>query len=131
MVCNYSALKHVMVALVALALGMSAFAHRAMPVDDEVFASASAAPAGIDLSAYRLPDGTLPSFCITPESGEHGSGTSCEFCTLAAGTALPDLQPLPSPAQAESCKQHLPLSAQISTPFMERAHSVRAPPSFS
>ncbi|MEN0088737.1 MAG: hypothetical protein AAF737_09925 [Pseudomonadota bacterium] len=44
-----------------------------------------ALPAGIvaDLEAYRLPDGTLPSFCLPGEDGSHALSADCESCRLA------------------------------------------------
>lgn len=70
--------------LCALALVFVAFAHQ--PV--------SAASAQPDLSAYTLPDGTLPVLCLT-DSGDtdhhksawHGNG--CEACRLSASVILP------------------------------------------
>lgn len=71
--------------LCALALVFVAFAHQ--PV--------SAAPAQPDLSAYTLPDGSLPVLCLTDTGGDkdhHSSawhGNGCEACRLASSVILP------------------------------------------
>ena len=69
--------------LVAIALALTAFAHRAAPVN--------AAPAA-DFLAYVLPDGTLPVLCLT-ESGDensdhHKGSAACEFCRIAGAIAF-------------------------------------------
>lgn len=71
--------------LCALALVFVAFAHQ--PV--------AAFPAQtIDLSAYTLPDGTVPSLCLTDSGdGDHHKsawhGTGCEACRLVSSVILP------------------------------------------
>lgn len=54
-------------------------------------ARAASAPA-IDLSAYALPDGTLPVLCLSPADDGSSSGTphshGCEACRLAATPEL-------------------------------------------
>lgn len=78
-------------ALYALAMASLPFAHR-QP-------ATAAAP---DLSAYALPDGTLPILCTTNPNGsgksQQGSGT-CDACRLtsAPGLVLPALAALPPP----------------------------------
>lgn len=66
----------------ALALVLSTLFH----------ASALPRQPGGDLSAYRLPDGTLPVLCLPGSAGQKPdgtSGTSCPYCTLASMPALP------------------------------------------
>ena len=48
----------------------------------------------VDLSAYALPDGTLPVICHSPSGTDNGSGkaiflSDCEFCRLASAAILP------------------------------------------
>lgn len=87
-------LRATVAALYALAMASLPFAHRQ--------AATAAEP---DLSAYALPDGTLPILCTTNLKGSgkshQGSGT-CEACRLtsAPGLVLPALGALPSPAIA-------------------------------
>jgi len=68
--------------LCILALSFAAFAHRAAP-----FASAADA----DLSAYMLPDGSLPVLCIGGEAtGDAAFPASiCPFCVLAKSIVAP------------------------------------------
>ncbi|WP_337660048.1 hypothetical protein [Anderseniella sp. Alg231-50] len=80
--------------LCVIALLVVGFAHR-VP-------AASPQP-DIDLSAYALPDGTLPVICHTPAGTDDGSGNAiffsdCEFCRLASAAILPS--PLDIRAQA-------------------------------
>lgn len=46
-----------------------------------------------DLSAYALPDGTLPIFCLTDtggsQKGKHLHGQPCEACRIGAAALLP------------------------------------------
>ena len=71
--------------LCALALVFVAFAHQ--PV--------SAAPALDDLSAYTLPDGSLPVLCLTDTGNKKDHhktawhGTGCEACRLVSSVILP------------------------------------------
>lgn len=71
--------------LVAFALVMTAFAHR----------PAVAGPA-FDLSAYVLPDGSLPDLCIPGRSEGGKAAAPCEFCRLASAIIVP--QPPCEPA---------------------------------
>ncbi len=69
--------------LCVIALLLVGFAHR--------IPAASPQP-DADLSAYALPDGTLPVICYSPP--DTGSGTAiffsdCEFCRLASAAILP------------------------------------------
>lgn len=77
-------LRHVSGFLCALALLLTAFAHQpvvAQGID------------GVDLSAYRLPDGSLPIICYNgpgdKEGGSQMNGPHCPFCTLAKSIVLP------------------------------------------
>ncbi|PWW02041.1 hypothetical protein DFR52_102706 [Hoeflea marina] len=66
-----------------LSLVLVGFAHRPVAV---------ASPAAAELSAYALPDGSLPSFCLPGDGSDGKSGARsghCEFCRIAAGAMLP------------------------------------------
>ncbi|MGH7005186.1 MAG: hypothetical protein ACREIP_14680 [Alphaproteobacteria bacterium] len=86
--------------LCAVALLCVAFAHR------PVSAAPSDAP---DLSAYALPDGSLPTLCLTDTGdGDHHDkawhGNGCEACRLSASVVLP----VPASAQG---RKIVPLQA--------------------
>jgi hypothetical protein len=55
----------------------------------------------IDLSAYALPDGRLPVFCLSASDGDNQTfptGPHCPLCTLAKSLAVPprnDISPIP------------------------------------
>ena len=56
----------------------------------------------VDLSAYALPDGTLPVICHSPAGTEDGSGNAiffgdCEFCRLTSAAILPPPHIVPAP----------------------------------
>ena len=93
-----------LITVVALSLAVSAFAHRAMPVSGQ-YAGAQDTPAGIDLEAFRLPDGSLPAFCLnTGDDGSPGSlKETCDFCTLAHGIGIPHGAVIPLPALSGDC----------------------------
>ena len=71
--------------LCVIALLLVGFAHRVPAVSPQP---------DVDLSAYALPDGTLPVICHTPAGTGDGSGNAvfsgeCEFCRLAGAAVLP------------------------------------------
>ncbi|MEM7635182.1 MAG: hypothetical protein AAF299_11520 [Pseudomonadota bacterium] len=79
--------------LCVIALLFVGFAHR-MP--------AAPPQPDIDLSAYAMPDGTLPVICSSPSDTGDGSGTAgffgdCEFCRLAGAAILPGPQDVAAP----------------------------------
>ena len=80
-----------LVIAIALSLSVSAFAHRAGKSPE----TAQAYPAGIAIEAYRLPDGSLPNFCINSSSDQHADTVRCDFCTLAHGAAAPSPDAFP------------------------------------
>lgn len=53
-------------------------------------AHADTAPQAVDLSAYALPDGTVPVLCLTGDSAPAGEKHrhGCEACRLAASADL-------------------------------------------
>lgn len=80
----------ILVSVLTLSLVVSAFAHRAMPMSD-AGSNPALELAGIDLEAFRLPDGSLPSFCF--HTGDGSSAPlidNCDFCTLAHGVDIPE-----------------------------------------
>lgn len=82
---NHNTFSTVTRLLCVIALLVVGFAHR-MP-------AASPQP-DVDLSAYALPDGTLPVICHSPAGTDDGSGnpvffSDCEFCRLASAAVLP------------------------------------------
>lgn len=104
-------------AVCAFALMFAAFAHR--PV-------VSTAYGDTDLSAYVLPDGTLPGLCLPVEDGDgkqKGSSGSCEFCRIASSIALPE----PPSVTAERCVSQIPVAVPM--PVSEHIPSSGAPPS--
>ncbi len=106
----------------ALALLLVAFAHR--PV------AFAAVP--FDVSAYTLPDGTIPDLCVP---GNSGSGevhpTGCEFCRLAVAIILPE--PSPEFWRVLAAGERIaPLaSAPAIPPLAAFLHPVRGPPTIS
>ncbi len=101
--------------LCALALLLVGFAHRPPVLSDQAE----------DYAAYRLPDGSLPSLCITStdEDGNgaehhklHGQG--CEACRIGASVLLPNpsdvtgvrlayQRPVPPPHRPETFRRQL------------------------
>lgn len=84
--------------LCAVALVFVGFAHQAP--------AAAADPGPAEFSEYVLPDGTLPTLCVTvsdtSDQGQHGKAHShgCEACRIGASTLLPapaDVAGLPIP----------------------------------
>jgi hypothetical protein len=73
----------VVVALYALAMATSGFAHRpiAAPLDQS-----------IELAAYALPDGSLPPLCAhdegAPADDSHAAASHCDACALSAAPGL-------------------------------------------
>lgn len=65
----------VVVVLFALALILVSYAHRAPQQT-------------IDLTAYAMPDGTLPDLCLDVTGDQGGTHAPCPACTLIAGMDL-------------------------------------------
>lgn len=91
-------LNRVIVVLFALALILVSYAHR--PPQQT-----------IDLTAYAMPDGTLPDLCLDVTGDQGSTNTPCPACTLIAGMDLEsafvlagvklqsDIENWPNPAQ--------------------------------
>jgi|GEM_PF-720730 len=80
--------------LCGLALVLVAFAHQPAAV------SGNPGARTVDLSAYALPDGSLPQLCISGlgDSGEAGFVLGpCEFCRIAGAFLLPPPTCVPQP----------------------------------
>ncbi len=105
--------QNVMVLLLAVALGVLGFGHR-MALHDPV-----------DLSAYAMPDGTLPELCHDGGTAEHGQKEQppCPACRIIAAVELPPVITLP-PVQLEPVAVIWPDVALADA----SAHPPRAPP---
>ena len=69
-----------LVALYALSMALLGFAHTAPPQ-----------PTKIDLAAYVLPDGSLPSICLNSGADSDApyiSGPACEACLLTTASGM-------------------------------------------
>jgi hypothetical protein len=68
----------------ALALMMVAFAHQPLAAD----------PVALQFSAYILPDGTLPTLCVTDNGAQPVKGVvhdhGCDACRVAAAILMPE-----------------------------------------
>lgn len=105
--------QNVMLLLLAVALGVLGFGHRIAP------------HVPVDLSAYAMPDGTLPELCHDGAPADHGQEDQapCPACRIIAALALP--QPLALPAiHLEPVSVVWPRTALADT----AAHQPRAPP---
>ena len=92
--------------------------------------SVSQVPA--DLSAYALPDGTLPELCLSGEGGDNGGhdrSKHCDFCRIIAMPGLPGgpSDTLGVPAFATSVAYAAPSSA-LPVQRSVRAPRARSPP---
>lgn len=97
-------LQGALIALVALALSASVFAHRVPNRAD------------LQLAALQAAMGTVVDLC--GETGtDDGKGTSCEFCHIASGTLLPE--PMPDFIAANTL-----ILAEIVLPSIRRAESL-------
>ena len=104
--------------LLAVALAGLGFGHR-MALHDPV-----------DLSAYAMPDGTLPELCHDGGTLDHGQKDQapCPACRIIAAVELPAVLTLPS-VQLEPVAVVWPdvALADVST-HMQRAPPARGPP---
>lgn len=87
-------LRNLVTAFLALCVVALGFAPHASQPAAPSSQAALAAAAGIDLSLYALPDGTLPDLCLTlhgDEAGGHEGHQSphCPVCTLAKSLIAP------------------------------------------
>lgn len=101
-------------ALVAVALLLSAFAHR--PAAFEAY--------GVqDLTAYVLPDGTLPVLCLPGDENKSSKHfDACDFCQIASSFALP----LPA---ADLSSSHFGVVLAVLIPSSDHIPASGVPPS--
>lgn len=114
--------------LCAFALFAIGFAHRVPAIETGV------SPA--EISAYTLPDGSLPDFCHTVYHEEGGSHPDrhalspvCEVCRIVAGIMLP--QPadvVGMPLSIETGEGFVADTSAFRPPFLLASAAPRAPP---
>lgn len=112
--------QNVMLLVLAAALGVLGFGHR-MALHDPV-----------DLSAYAMPDGSLPELCHDGGSADPGQKhqAPCPACRIIAAVELPPILSLP-PVQLEPVAVIWPEAALADTPAQPpRAPPARGPPTF-
>lgn len=114
--------------LCALALLAIGFAHR-VPVADAGYV-------GTEISAYILPDGSLPDLChtFTLDEGQshpdrHAFAPVCEACRISVGILLP--QPLDMtgiPFIIDTDEGFVADTAEVRPPVLVASAAPRAPP---
>ena len=130
--CRLFRAKILLVTLIATTLILSAFSHRS---GQDGFANANSVltTGSIDVEAYRLPDGTLPTFCLNDgtDDGNQQGLDQCEFCTLAHGVCIPaDL--LLALQDAKQLGRTLPLKPRVfAKPMFIAGTPSTGPPSTS
>ncbi|MEM9473299.1 MAG: hypothetical protein AAGA00_15200 [Pseudomonadota bacterium] len=91
---NRKALDTITRMLCVFALLLVSFAHSVPAASPQ----AASTQTSVDLSAYALPDGTLPVICHSPSRTDDGGGivffSECEFCRLASAAVLPASDPV-------------------------------------
>ena len=111
--------QNVMVLLLAVALGVLGFGHR-MALQDPV-----------DLTAYAMPDGSLPELCHDGGTADHGQKgqAPCPACRIIAAVELPPVITLPA-VQLEPVAVVWPDTALADSAMHQpRAPPARGPPS--
>lgn len=109
-----------LVVLLALALGMVGYGHR------------MALPA-LDLSAYAMPDGTIPVLCLVggQESSKSAAEAPCPACVISAMLQMPPVGTLPA-VDLTATLIEWPAPASVSgMPPPARAPPARGPPMVS
>ncbi|MDO8982270.1 hypothetical protein [Cypionkella sp.] len=112
--------QNVIVLLLAVALGVLGFGHR-MALHDPV-----------DLSAYAMPDGTLPELCHDGSAADHGAKEQppCPACRIIAAVELPPVVALPS-EQLEPVAVVWPdVALADASAHQPRVPPARGPPNF-
>jgi hypothetical protein len=98
-----------------------------------VLAQRPAAVQAVDLSAFALPDGSVPSICVLGDTGKAGDAADagCEFCRLASAILLPAPPEIAwlSPSGRQS-RIALHIAARVA-PFDLGSRSPRGPPELS
>lgn len=74
-----------LVALYALSMAVVGFAHTSVPRSGQT--------SNVDLAAYALPDGSLPTICFNPATGDGDKPSAmaapCDACLLTSAAGLP------------------------------------------
>ncbi|MCF8483052.1 MAG: hypothetical protein K9H25_21720 [Rhodospirillum sp.] len=112
-----------------LSLLMVGFGHRPFPTVSDTLSSG----AGGALSAYALPDGSLPFICTVPSTGSEDGATltyqGCDACRIVASFCLatPVVLPVPLGIQ-ETVERPIPGSITAFTAPLPHDAPPRAPP---
>lgn len=114
--------------LCALALFTIGFAHR-VPVAETGLAET-------EISAYMLPDGSLPDFCHTldhdggqPHPDRHAVVPVCEVCRIVAGILLPQPTDVTGvPLVIETAEGFVADNTEFRPPVLLANAAPRAPP---
>ena len=112
--------QNVMVLLLAGALGVLGFGHR-MALQDPV-----------DLSAYAMPDGTLPELCHDGGTAGHDQKDQppCPACRIIAAVELPHVITLPSVQLVPVTVVWPDVALADASTYLPRAPPARGPPAF-
>lgn len=126
-------LRNLFTALLALCVVALGFAPHASQPAAPSSQAALAAAAGIDLSLYALPDGTLPDLCLTlhgDEPGGHGGHQSphCPVCTLAKSLLAPAPEAIATAFAYEKAYPAPELDSAALPGARPSAHRARGPP---
>ena len=109
-----------MVLLLAVALGVLGFGHRIT------------LHVRVDLSAYAMPDGTLPELCHDGGTADHGQKDQppCPACRIIAAVELPPVITLP-PVQLVPVTVAWPdVALADASTYLPRVPPARGPPAF-
>ncbi len=114
--------------LCALSLLLVAYAHRPLDLTD-----AASSYSNVDVTAFILPDGTLPELCLDDEkSGHHSAANHCEACRIVSSVDLPS--PFDGYVVTRwfvAAELAVPQDATLVYPALRPGASPRAPPSFT
>lgn len=113
--------------LCVLSLVLVAFAHKPLDVSHQLEAYA-----GVDFTAYILPDGTLPDLCLTGEGEDshHAGNSHCEACRIASSVDLPlPFSGLEITDISQGAKPTFRQGVRISRLMLRPGASPRGPPS--
>ena len=109
--------RRLMVALLALALGLVGLGHRTL------------APETLLLAAYAMPDGTLPDLCIGGSADQDGlADAPCPVCTLCAALPMPAATTVPLRQLSASLVAWPVVSQATSTAHQPSTPPARGPP---
>lgn len=87
------------------------------------------APDRLDLTAYAMPDGTLPQLCLDGSGHDQTAEAPCPACTIVAAFLLPT-QVAPAPILLAANMADWPAPVALLRPMHQpRAPPARGPPS--